>query len=124
MQDFGLESGERFYPQYEKKIKELVDKHDLHPDYGVIKKGEALIWHANLLHGGSEQRDLSRSRHSQVTHYFFAGCRYYTPLLSRQGVTTYRNPEWIPAIDRPVVHPGRLKRNLNRLRHAWWRLTD
>ena len=45
-------------------------------------QGEALIWAANLLHGGHRQNDRKRSRHSQVTHYYFADCAYYTPLLS------------------------------------------
>jgi hypothetical protein len=46
------------------------------------KKGQALIWAANLLHGGSAQKDLKRTRYSQVTHYYFKGCSYYTPLGS------------------------------------------
>lgn len=45
-------------------------------------QGEALIWAANLLHGGHRQEDRARSRHSQVTHYYFADCAYYTPFLS------------------------------------------
>jgi len=32
------------------------------------------------LHGGTVQTDRSLTRHSQVTHYFFEGCTYYTPL--------------------------------------------
>ncbi|HYH18628.1 MAG TPA: phytanoyl-CoA dioxygenase family protein [Azospirillum sp.] len=47
-----------------------------------IPKGTALMWAANLLHGGSPHRDRSRSRHSMVTHYYFENCVYYTPFLS------------------------------------------
>ncbi len=47
-------------------------------EFGTIKQGQALIWYANLLHGGAAQTDLSRSRHSQVTHYYFENCTYYT----------------------------------------------
>jgi ectoine hydroxylase-related dioxygenase (phytanoyl-CoA dioxygenase family) len=52
------------------------------------KKGQALIWDANLWHGGARQTDMSLTRHSQVTHYFFEGCSYWTPLtgLDRQPV--------------------------------------
>jgi len=46
----------------------------------AARKGQALIWASNLLHGGAPQSDPARSRWSQVTHYFFEGCRYMTPL--------------------------------------------
>jgi hypothetical protein len=45
-------------------------------------KGQALIWAANLLHGGSVQHDPARTRWSQVTHYYFRDCIYYTPAFS------------------------------------------
>ena len=44
------------------------------------RRGQALIWDANLMHGGSLHRDRTRTRLSQVTHYFFEECSYYTPL--------------------------------------------
>ncbi|WP_293457412.1 phytanoyl-CoA dioxygenase family protein [Phenylobacterium sp.] len=46
------------------------------------RKGQALIWAAGLHHGGAPHTDRTRSRLSQVTHYFFADCAYWTPLLS------------------------------------------
>lgn len=46
------------------------------------RKGQALIWCANLLHGGSLQIDPQRTRWSQVTHYYFDDCVYYTPAHS------------------------------------------
>jgi len=46
------------------------------------RKGDALIWAANLLHGGSSQSDPHATRWSQVTHYFFENCCYITPMLS------------------------------------------
>ena len=45
------------------------------------RKGDVLVWHANLLHGGSPVRRKTLSRWSQVTHYFFEGCAYTTPLF-------------------------------------------
>jgi phytanoyl-CoA hydroxylase len=36
----------------------------------LARKGDLFIWHALLLHGGSEIRDLARTRRSLVTHYF------------------------------------------------------
>ena len=40
--------------------------------------------------------DLFRSRHSQVTHVFFEGCRYWTPMKSRGLEVCWREPEFIP----------------------------
>jgi hypothetical protein len=48
----------------------------------LARKGQGLIWAANLLHGGSVQTDPTRTRWSQVTHYFFDDCVYYTPAFS------------------------------------------
>lgn len=48
----------------------------------LARKGQALIWCANLLHGGSVQQDPRRTRWTQVTHYYFDDCIYYTPAFS------------------------------------------
>jgi hypothetical protein len=61
---------------------QIVESLNLKPVQFHAKKGQALIWAANLLHGGAAQNDLGRTRYSQVTHYFFEGCCYHTPLLS------------------------------------------
>jgi hypothetical protein len=37
------------------------------------RRGTVLIWHENLLHGGSVRRDMSLSRRSIVSHYFADG---------------------------------------------------
>lgn len=60
----------------------LVAESGVQPERLTVKKGSALIWAANLLHGGDAQTDLQRTRWSQVTHYFFEGCAYYTPMFS------------------------------------------
>jgi hypothetical protein len=87
--------GERDYARYERYIVDLIEREGLEPAYGTLKKGQALIWSANLLHGGMPLRDQSHTRHSQVTHFFFEGCRYYTPLRSGEGYVEFRNPTWI-----------------------------
>ena len=96
MRDLGLKPGYEHYLQYEQKIQELIAKEGLEPEYGTMHKGGALIWHGNLLHGGAPRNDPARSRHSQVTHYYFAGCKYYTPMLSSSWRRRYRKPVWIP----------------------------
>jgi hypothetical protein len=52
----------------------------------LARKGQALIWCANLLHGGSPLADPMLTRWSQVTHYYFDDCIYYTPAYSDEAV--------------------------------------
>tara|TARA_R110000868_G_scaffold138843_4_gene353355 strand:+ start:9984 stop:10799 length:816 start_codon:yes stop_codon:yes gene_type:complete len=52
----------------------------------LARKGQALIWCANLLHGGSKQTDPRLTRWSQVTHYYFNDCIYYTPAYSDEAI--------------------------------------
>jgi len=57
------------------------------------RKGDVLVWHANLLHGGSPVKKKSLSRWSQVTHYFFEGCAHMTPLFQTMDAST-DGPQW------------------------------
>lgn len=58
------------------------------------RKGQALIWAANLLHGGKHRDDRNLTRWSQVTHYYFEDCIYYTPAFSDEftGDLLVRDP--------------------------------
>lgn len=67
---------------YEPLWQALVDAQGLQRQPFLAKKGQALIWAANLLHGGSLQLNRQATRWSQVTHYFFEECAWYTPLFS------------------------------------------
>ncbi|AOL22028.1 Phytanoyl-CoA dioxygenase (PhyH) [Erythrobacter litoralis] len=60
--------------------------HEAKEQQFLARKGQALIWTANLLHGGSSQTDLTLTRWSQVTHYFFENCIYYTPAYSDEVI--------------------------------------
>ena len=48
----------------------------------LAKKGDALIWSSNIIHGGSPVANPNSTRLSQVTHYFFKDCIYYSPMSS------------------------------------------
>ena len=52
----------------------------------LARAGQALIWSANLLHGGSHQVNPKLTRWSQVTHYYFDNCIYYTPAFSDEAL--------------------------------------
>jgi hypothetical protein len=71
-----------YYFDFEKAWDAIVEALELKPLYFHAKKGQALIWSANLLHGGAKQKNLNRTRFSQVTHYYFDDCCYYTPWRS------------------------------------------
>lgn len=60
----------------------LVQHSNARQEIFLARKGQALIWAANLLHGGSPQRNPRLTRWSQVTHYYFEDCVYYTPAFS------------------------------------------
>ena len=64
----------------------LRDAHGAQEEIFFARKGQALIWCANLLHGGSRQNNPSLTRWSQVTHYYFEECIYYTPAFSDEAV--------------------------------------
>ncbi len=77
-----LKTRERQYKLYELFVKKLMEQSRLKKETIEIKKGSCLIWSANLFHGGDPIVDKSRTRHTQVTHYYFDECRYYNPLYS------------------------------------------
>ena len=77
--DLGMEHGFLDYARYEQFIAALANVHGLQKRELHVKKGHALVWAANLLHGGSAVKDLKRTRHSQVTHCFFADCVWWSP---------------------------------------------
>ena len=90
MADVGVPATSRYYPDYERYIAGVVERSNIEPQYATVEKGRAVIWAANLLHGGARQTDSERTRHSQVTHYFFEGCENFAPLLSSPATWSER----------------------------------
>lgn len=94
-QSLGLpkaEYGKQFksYAIYEEFIKDLVVARGLKVKNAYIKKGQAILWNGNLIHGGSKVLDPERTRWSQATHYFFKGCEhYYSPMFSSPSAGEY-----------------------------------
>lgn len=90
------------YGAYEELVRMLIDELGLERRVLRLRKGQALVWAANLLHGGSPIKDPARTRHSQVNHYFFEGCLYYQPQRSDPFLGRI---EWL---DKRDVRTGRL----------------
>ena len=92
------------YPVYEEFLQSLIEYNGLKKVELYVKKGQALIWAANLLHGGSKVLDKNRTRYSQVTHYYFSDCMYYIPLLSDPFISRIHFKEVRNIITEEVVN--------------------
>ena len=86
MADLGIVASEsrgyEHYGLYEEFVAKLLERSPYERREAYIKKGQAFLWAANLFHGGSPIRDASRTRYSQVTHYYFENCAYFSPLAT------------------------------------------
>jgi hypothetical protein len=67
----------------------------IEPEYGIMKKGEVMVWSANLLHGGAPAIDSNRTRWSQATHYYFGDGPFYSPLARKFHGQEWKSVEWI-----------------------------
>ncbi len=76
---FTLKGSHDSYAQFIDVWTQMAKSAGTAPEKFLAKKGQALIWASNLLHGGSKMNDLSATRWSQVTHYFFDDCAYISP---------------------------------------------
>lgn len=56
--------------QYEDAIEKLIEQEELKPEIFTADPGDMLIWHANLLHGGSGITKGGVTRKSLVAHYY------------------------------------------------------
>jgi hypothetical protein len=75
---------------YTTELQRTIDRLDLKPTYAKLNRGETFVWAASLLHGGSEIKDKSLKRKSQVTHYWLEGAeKYWVPRLSYPNANMY-----------------------------------
>lgn len=75
---------EKNYRVYEDFVRQLIKSKNSKITPIPLKKGQCLIWAANLLHGGTPITNENNTRLTQAIHYFYKGCnRYYHPMFSR-----------------------------------------
>jgi hypothetical protein len=91
------------YDVYNRFIGELLDESGLEKETVSLRRGQALIWAANLLHGGDPIADPASTRKSQVTHCYFENSRYYSPLYSNPPLGHY---SWRRVVD---ISTGRVQ---------------
>jgi hypothetical protein len=78
-----------YHDIYEPAIQKIIADNALEAHYFLPKKGDVLLWHANLLHGGSKMKDPARvSRKALVCHFFSQGCLCYHDLTGMPSTLT------------------------------------
>jgi len=114
---------------YEDAWRAIVAARGARMEQFMARKGQALIWAANLLHGGSPQTDPTRTRWSQVSHYFFDDCVYYTPAFSDEPLGRLATRQIVSVADgsrKPNLYLGETIKPptpTKRPRSLWKRLT-
>jgi ectoine hydroxylase-related dioxygenase (phytanoyl-CoA dioxygenase family) len=89
--DYGNEGnnwliGDKPYTAYEKMIEQKVSEKGIQKQIYTAKKGDLLIWHANLLHGGEPHTNKDKSRKSMVFHYFRENSICYHEINQRPAI--------------------------------------
>ena len=80
--------GDKTYGDYEDKIAEVIQQNKLKKEVFLAKKGDLLIWHANLLHGGEPVLDKNATRKSMVFHYYAKDVICYHEITQRPTLTS------------------------------------
>lgn len=81
-----LSLGKHDYPDYEDMVEELITKNKFDRKELIAKKGDVLIWHANLLHGGAPIRNAAFTRKSMVVHYYASDVIKYHEITERPSL--------------------------------------
>jgi len=71
-----------YHEKYEPGLQQIIKDNQLEAKYFIANKGDVLIWHSNLIHGGSKRKKLEPSRNALVCHYFAEGCLCYHDLAA------------------------------------------
>ena len=88
--DMGASTGMLFSPNpnklYEDFLAAEIQKRKASSSIFYAKKGDALIWHANLVHGGMPHINKSKTRRSMVVHYFRKDVICYHEISQRPAI--------------------------------------
>ena len=79
------------YSKYEKWIKKEMKKKNLKSIVPKMKKGDCILWDANLLHGSPKCNNNRLLRRSQVTHWSFKSVKkHYNPSFSNPKKSIFK----------------------------------
>ena len=105
-EDLGGEGDSRLFlaegkqERYEERIAEELAESGIERVDFLAGKGDVLIWHANLLHGGSPIERPGATRRSLVAHYFANGVLCYHEVTERPALLS-GSPEGGSSAARP-----------------------
>jgi ectoine hydroxylase len=90
-EDFEQESNSLFLSadkdrHYVRKMDEVVEQAGIEPVEFTAGKGDVLVWHANLIHGGRPIGREGATRKSLVAHYFGKGVLCYHEVTERPAM--------------------------------------
>ena len=72
--------------KYEEKAQEVIRQNNLQKQVFTAKKGDVLIWHGNLIHGGEPMLNKELTRKSFVVHYFAENVIAYHEISERPAI--------------------------------------
>jgi hypothetical protein len=75
------------YAAYEDRVAEAVAGRPV--EQFLCRRGDVVVWHADLVHGGAPVLRPGATRWSQVTHYVLEGAAYITPMRSDLAAGEY-----------------------------------
>ena len=78
--------GKKGYSSYEEMLEEKVKELNLQKKIFECKKGDMLIWHANVLHGGEPHTNKNKTRKSMVFHFFDENSICYHEITQRPAL--------------------------------------
>lgn len=78
--------GNKSYSAYERMIEKKTKDLGLKKEIFKAKKGDLLIWHANLFHGGEPHKNTEATRKSVVFHYFKENSICYHEITQRPAL--------------------------------------
>jgi len=92
-EDLGADGGlllmaEGKQERYEERIEREIAEAGLEPVDFLASRGDLLIWHANLLHGGRPIERPGATRRSLVAHYFAQGVVCYHEVTERPALVS------------------------------------
>jgi ectoine hydroxylase-related dioxygenase (phytanoyl-CoA dioxygenase family) len=78
--------GDKTYDKYEDMIEQKIKELNLPKEKFYAEKGDLLVWHANLFHGGDPHLNKNKTRKSVVFHYFREGDVCYHEITQRPAL--------------------------------------
>lgn len=74
------------YTEYEDLMEKLMEEKKLEKKIFLAQKGDVLIWHANLIHGGMPVANRESTRKSMVIHYYAKDVVKYHEISERPSL--------------------------------------